>query len=441
MFEWITISLIDCLRSHFAGDWGGDSESSNAQVIRATNLSDDNIRINYQNAADRFIPTAKLLSKALQPGDIVLEASGGSTDKPVGRVALFEETKNQTILVSNFFRTLRPDQQIVEPKFLCWYLHWAYSQPALRAMQQQTTGIINLKLSEYLQQEVSIPADKAEQLQISNILSELDTQITQTQAIITKLQQVKQGLLQDLLTRGVDQHGQLRPPREKAPELYKQSPLGWIPKEWETARVEELLANHSPAMRSGPFGSALLKHELVDNGIPLLGIDNVYIEEFRADFKRFVTQEKFESLQRYAVRPDDIMITIMGTIGRCCLVPEKIGLALSSKHTWTISLDKEKYSPYLAMIQFNHAPWVLSHLSTDEQGGTMSAIRSETLRSTRLPTPPPKEQETIEKILKEAAIRVIQEISLLKKLKKQKTALMDDLLTGRVRVDALLKNS
>ena len=73
-------------------------------------------------------------------------------------------------------------------------------------------------------------------------------------------------------------------------------------------------------MRSGPFGSALLKHELVEAGIPLLGIDNVHVERFEATFSRFVTPQKFRELERYAVRPRDLMITIMGTVGRCCLV-------------------------------------------------------------------------------------------------------------------------
>jgi len=110
-----------------------------------------------------------------------------------------------------------------------------------------------------------------------------------------------------------------------------------------------LLGDIDPAMRSGPFGSALLKQELVEAGLPLLGIDNVHTERFVADYTRFVTPKKFAQLVvRYAVRPDDLMITIMGTVGRCCLVPEDIGQALSSKHTWTISLNQNTYSPYLA---------------------------------------------------------------------------------------------
>lgn len=284
---------------------------------------------------------------------------------------------------------------------------------------------------------VSVPEPDA-QSKIAEILDTLDAAIRETEAVVAKLKAMKQGLLHDLLTRGIDANGQLRPPQRDASHLYKQTPLGWLPKEWDVCEVQELLAPVDPAMRSGPFGSALLKEELVSEGIPLLGIDNVFVERFDKNYKRFVTQGKFMQLRRYAVRPDDLMITIMGTVGRCCLVPEDVTDALSSKHTWTISLNKLKYSPYLAMLQVNYSDWVLRHFSKDQQGGTMSAIRSETIRSTMLPVPPRDEQEGIEAILTELSTRLREEQTMVDKLRLKKSGLMDDLLTGRRPVTALL---
>lgn len=278
-----------------------------------------------------------------------------------------------------------------------------------------------------------------EQVQIAAVLDTLDTAIHETEAIITKLKAVKQGLLHDLLTRGIDANGELRPPQAEAPHLYKPSPLGWIPKEWDVKQFADLLADVDPAMRSGPFGSALLKQELVETGVPLLGIDNVRTERFVADYTRFVTPRKFAQLARYAVSPNDLMITIMGTVGRCCLVPDDVGQALSSKHTWTISLDQDAYSPYLAMLQVNYSPWVVGHFAKDQQGGTMAAIRSETLRSVRLPAPPREEQRLMEERLHELSKRIDLEVDSLAKQLAEKAGLMDDLLTGRVRVTPLLQ--
>ena len=303
--------------------------------------------------------------------------------------------------------------------------------PVLRNVAQGTTfeavGGYELRALSF-----SVPPP-AEQRRIAEILDTLDEGIRATEQVIAKLQQVKQGLLHDLLTRGIDEHGELRDPG-RHPEQFKDSPLGLVPRDWIVQSVEELLADVDPAMRSGPFGSALLKDELVSAGVPLLGIDNVHVERFVREFTRFVTLRKAGELSRYRVRPQDVMITIMGTVGRCALVPDDIGEALSSKHVWTLTFDQTRYSPYLACLQFNYAPWVLAHFGQDEQGGIMSAIRSETLRTTQLPVPPPDEQRRIVSVLSDLDQRLASEALDADKLRTLKHGLMDDLLTGRVRV-------
>jgi type I restriction enzyme, S subunit len=280
------------------------------------------------------------------------------------------------------------------------------------------------------------PVNKPEQSKIAEVLSTVDRAIEQTEGLIAKQQRIKTGLMQDLLTRGIGEHGNLR--SEETHE-FKDSPIGRIPVEWEVADIESLLDDLDHPMRSGPFGSALLKEELVESGVPLLGIDNVFPEQFVRYFKRFVSPSKSKQLCRYLVRPRDLMITIMGTVGRCCVVPDDIGEALSSKHVWTISLDKSRYSPYVACLQINHSPWVLNHFSQDEQGGIMASIRSETLRSTRLPVPPSGEMRKIENCLKSISDHLCYNESIRIKLSKLKTALMQDLLTGKVRVTPLLE--
>lgn len=330
---------------------------------------------------------------------------------------------------------LRPSSRRTNVSFLFRQLE--HLLPRIDHLGFEGSGLRHLQKSYIRNLHLLLP-DEDQQAKIVEVLDTLDAAIRGTVAVVTKLRAMKQGLLHDLLTRGIDANGDLRPSQPEAPHLYHQTPLGWLPKDWGALEVQELLADVDPAMRSGPFGSALLKEELVKEGIPFLGIDNVHVERFEKDYKRFVPPGKFLQLRRYAVRPADLMITIMGTVGRCCLVPDDVGDALSSKHTWTISLDQAKYSPYLAMLQVNYCEWVSRHFSKDQQGGTMSAIRSETIRSTLLPVPPPAEQREIEAILKELANRLGDESALLDKLRLQKSGLMDDLLTGRIPVKPLL---
>jgi type I restriction enzyme S subunit len=366
-------------------------------------------------------------------GDVLLNSTGTGT---IGRSTVFDATGQ--FIVDGHVTVLRPNAKSCSSSWLNSALKSSWGQNHLeRFCYAGSTNQVELSASALRQSSLPTPPTD-HQSKIAEILDTLDAAIRGTEAVVAKLKAMKQGLLHDLLTRGIDANGDLRPPQPEASHLYKQTPLGWLPKEWGVLEIQDMLASVDPAMRSGPFGSALLKEELVSEGIPFLGIDNVHVERFDRDYRRFVTPTKFLQLRRYAVRPDDLMITIMGTVGRCCLVPQDIGEALSSKHTWTISLDASKYSPYLAMLQVNFSDWVLRHFSKDQQGGTMSAIRSETIRSTRLPVPPREEQTDIEAILVELSDRLREEETLLGKYRLQKSGLMDDLLTGRVSVTPLL---
>ena len=282
---------------------------------------------------------------------------------------------------------------------------------------------------------VPIPVFMPEkQEKIASILSGIDTAIEKTEALIAKFQQIKAGLMHDLFTRGVLPNGQLRPLREQSPELYQETAIGWIPREWGVSTLEDLLAPLPNNIRSGPFGSALLKHELVEDGIPFLGIDNIHTEHFEPEFRRFVSERKFLELAKYKVRPRDVVITIMGTVGRCCVIPEDLELALSSKHLWTMTFDPEKVFPGLVCWQLNHSSWAQAWFRRAMQGGIMDAIQSSTLKTLQLPVPSIDEQALINARYSKISTRILQDTKQLEKLRKQKTGLMHDLLTGKVTV-------
>lgn len=272
------------------------------------------------------------------------------------------------------------------------------------------------------------------QLKIATIFQTIDQAIEKTEVLIKKYRKIKTGLMHDLFTRGIGSDGKLRPSKEQVPELYKETPIGWIPKVWDIDILGNLLAALPNNLRSGPFGSALLKSELVEEGIPFLGIDNIHVERFVKHYRRHVSEEKFRELSKYAVRPKDVVITIMGTVGRCAVIPNDIGRALSSKHLWTLSLNQELVIPELVCWQLNYASWVKKWFRKETQGGIMDAIQSKTLRTLRLPVPPLSEQKMIFERYKILTSKINNEIEHLEKLVKIKNGLMHDLLTGEVPV-------
>ncbi|UTM02910.1 restriction endonuclease subunit S [Alcaligenes sp. NLF5-7] len=305
-----------------------------------------------------------------------------------------------------------------DQEFLFQYL--CHSKSQFEAVSQGSTfeAINGNELKEFL----FLYPPLLEQRKIATILSFVDNVIEKTRAQIEKLKDLKTGMMQELLTQGIG-HTE-----------FKDSPIGKIPKTWSMIKVQELLADTKYALRSGPFGSALLKSELVNSGIPLLGIDNVHVEELRSVFKRFVSNEKFQELRKYRVFPNDVMVTIMGTVGRCCVVPEDFGIALSSKHVWTLSLDKEKYFPELLCWQINFSDWVKKQFLNESQGGVMESISSSTLKSLMVPVPPIEEQKKIVDVHKILSKRIMRKSDQLRTLIDLKKALMQDLLTGKVRV-------
>ena len=117
---------------------------------------------------------------------------------------------------------------------------------------------VNLNTSIVENFEIFIPENIKEQRKIANILSTIDSVIEKTQSVIDKYKAIKQGMLKDLFTRGIDiTSGKLRPRYEVAPELYKESKLGWIPNEWVLIKLEEFASNDKNAIVDGPFGSNL----------------------------------------------------------------------------------------------------------------------------------------------------------------------------------------
>ena len=150
--------------------------------------------------------------------------------------------------------------------------------------------------------------------------------------------------------------------------------------DWPVVKFETIASHEKGSMRTGPFGSDLLHSEFVDEGIFVLGIDNVVNNRFEWAKSRFISEEKYEILKRYTVKPGDVLISIMGTIGRIAVVPDSISRAINSKHLAAITLNQKISCPAFAAALLQFDLNIQQQIKSQGRGAIMDGLNLASLK-------------------------------------------------------------
>lgn len=143
-----------------SGVWAGDDPVGGVSILRSTNFGEGG-EIDYSNLAIKAVPEKERVRKALRPGDILIEKSGGGPKQPVGRVAYFRGA-DQAHVFGNFIARLRTKPDLCDSRYLFWFLFRAHENGLTEAFQKQTTGIRNLELKRYLDVGIPLPPLEAQ---------------------------------------------------------------------------------------------------------------------------------------------------------------------------------------------------------------------------------------------------------------------------------------
>ena len=339
------------------GDWVESKDQDPNGEVRLIQLADIGVN-KFLDKSKRFMTeeTSKSLKCTLLNENDVLVSR---MPDPIGKSCVFPAKKQQCATVVDV-SILRPNSEQLNPFFLSYQLN----SPLVRnQIEKYVTGTTRKRISRKNLGKIKIYFPSLED--------------------------------QKRIVKILDQADALRQKRKQAIELldeYVKSVFLEMFGEQKNAYVEEL-KNVSQSMKTGPFGSALKHGEFVSAGIPVLGIDNVVDNEFKWKKRRFITEEKYKTLERYTVKPFDVLITIMGTVGRSVVVPENIGTAINTKHLACIRLNHSILNPFFLSYALIHDPLILQQLTGNKRGAIMDGLNIGILKKLKISIPPKESQE------------------------------------------------
>ena len=339
------------------------------------------------------------------------------------KVLLINENLEKDYILSTGFVLL---ESKIEPKFVYQYLISDFFNKQKDILAEGTTqeAISNDDLNRIF---IIFPENKLEQRKIAEILETVDNAIEKTEKIIEKYKRIKQGLMQDLLTKGIDENGNIR--SEKT-HKFKDSPVGRIPEEWEVVRlgeVSKVKRGASPRPIDDPIffteegkGRAWVRIEDVMKS-------NKYLTETRQYLSKLGESKSVK------VDVGDVVMSICATVGKPIIINIPACIHDGFVVFKNLSHKVDRHFLYY-LITFKE-----KEIAKLGQIGTQGNLNSKIVSDFTIPLPPLSEQKRIAEILSQIDQAIEKEEKYKEKLERLKKGLMEDLLTGKVRVYKLLE--
>lgn len=292
----------------------------------------------------------------------------------------------------------------------------------------QGSGLKHLQKKDLKKHFISLPQSLIEQRQIAAILTKIDEAIIQTEALIAKYNRLKTGLMQDLLSRGIDEQGRIR---SEATHAFKDSPLGRIPVEWGVEKLSKL---------AKITAGVTLGKDYAESGsieLPYLRVANVQDGYLDLSDIKYV-RVPIAQLSRYKLEIGDVLMNEGGDfdkLGRGAVWQGQISNCLHQNHVFKVRLNQKAMLPeFLSLFSsssFGKSFFILS----SKQSTNLASINKNQLSEFPILKPCIEEQISILETIHRQSNLILEMEKHLQKLQSLKAGLMQDLLSGRVRVE------
>ena len=284
-------------------------------------------------------------------------------------------------------------------------------------------------ISEFSKLKVVLPPFH-EQSTIATIISKVDEAISQTEQLIAKYTRVKTGLMQDLLTKGIDENGNIR--SEETHE-FKDSPLGRIPKEWDCVNFgENIELVHGYQFRN---------YDFTETGTPVVKIGQVKENGLDLSQCSFINPNRAQLFAKQTINNGDVLMALTGaTLGKACIVS---GLNSPVMQNYRVGRfepifvnDVDKTFLFYTLKSSLFLGQIFNNVNEAAQGN----VGKSDFKKSFFIKPPCVEQLKIVQHI-EKIFNLVDYLNLeLNKYQSLKTGLMQDLLSGKVRVNQMIES-
>ena len=180
-------------------------------------------------------------------------------------------------------------------------------------------------------------------------------------------------------------------------DIRLKSSEGIVFPDWQYLKVTEMVKDTKGSIKIGPFGSALKKDDFVKEGIVVYEQDNVFKDDFYSS-RYYITHEKYEALKNCTLEPEDIVISMMGTVGQCAVFPKNAPKGIMNSHLLRLQLLPEIDPEFVCyMIRYNHN--IRRQIDAMSVGSIMSGLSASIVKRLEFPIPCFEEQREIVRFL------------------------------------------
>ena len=429
--DWQRTRIKFGIRRSAAGVWGNDEKGNSDDVIcfRIADFDYPHGELKLDNITLRNIEKNQLEGRLLSYGDLLIEKSGGGDATPVGRVVRVNYEGKATC--SNFIHSLTLNEKL-DNNFMYYYFHFLYSNKVNLLFFNQTTGLQNLKVSDYLSQSIYVPTID-EQKAIANYLgiqsAKIDNVIAAQEKRVELLQELKQSIITRAVTRGIDPDVKLK---DSGVEW-----IGQIPEHWEVQKLRNISKTITDYVASGSFADLRNNVQYLDEPDFALLVRTTDLSKKNKDVHPvYVSRESYNFLSNSNLYGGEIILRNIGaSIGDVYMVPnglyDKMTLGPNAILLRTRYIDKYYY-------YFFSSKYGRESLALLGQAAAQSKFNKTELRQMKVVLPPVYEQETIVRKIEQKILPVDKSISKARYqidlLKEYKQSLITEVVTGKRKV-------